>query len=196
LKPEFIEFFENARKPKGPRFRHQLSIFLVCLGISVFIWTLVRLSKDYIYPVNYHVKFINAPQNLRLTGIPDTIVRLNIKVQGFDFFSDLYFLHKNQLYDVSLKNVKITYRDNQLAGYLLTSHIGREIATQSSYPLEIYSVSPDTLFFSFERKNLKINPPARISAFPRLKTGKNTDTSRLKPDTVSNGAFKSEIRKK
>jgi hypothetical protein len=194
LKPEFIEFIENARKPKGQRFRNQLYVFLVCLVISVFIWSLVRLSKDYIYTVNYHIKYINIPQNLRLIDKSDTIVKLNIKVQGFDFFSDQYFQRKNQLFDVSLKNVKIIGHDTYLTGYLLTSHIGRDIANQSSYLLEIYSFSPDTLFFKFERKNLKTMSSIRVTSVPGTRAKQAIDTSRIRPDTVSNGPFKSDIK--
>ena len=194
MKPEFIEFIENARKPKGLRFRNQLYVFLVCLGISVFIWSLVRLSKDYIYTVNYHVKYINIPQNLRLIKKSDTIVKLNIKVQGFDFFSDQYFKRKNQLFDVSLKNLKIISRDTYITGYLLTSHIGRDIANQSSYPLEIYSFSPDTLFFKFERKNLKPMSSIRVTSIPGTRARQAIDTSHMRPDTVSNGPFKSDIK--
>jgi hypothetical protein len=194
LKPEFIEFIENARKPKGQRFRNQLYVFLVCLGISVFIWSLVRLSKDYIYTVNYHVRYINIPQNLRLVDKSDTIVKLNIKVQGFDFFSDQYFKRKNQLIDVSLKNVKIINRDTYISGYLLTSPIGRSIANQSSYLLEIFSVTPDTLFFKFERKNLKTMSSIRVTSLPGTRTRQTIDTSLLRHDTLSNGPFKSDIK--
>jgi hypothetical protein len=196
LKPEFIEFIENARKPKGQRFRNQLYVFLVCLGISVFIWSLVRLSKDYIYTVNYHVRYINIPQNLRLIDKSDTIVKLNIKVQGFDFFSDQYFKRKNQLIDVSLKNVKIINRDTYVSGYLLTSPIGRSIANQSSYLLEIFSVSPDTLFFKFEKKNLKTMSSIRVTSLPGTRTKQASDTSHMRPDTLSNGPFKSDIKQK
>ena len=193
MKPEFIDFIENARKPKGQRFRNQLYVFLVCLGISLFIWSLVRLSKDYIYTLNYHVAYINIPSNLRLIETSDTVVRLNIKVQGFDFFTDQYFKRKNQLFDVSLKNVKIIGRDNTyLTGYLLTSHIGRDIANQSGYLLEIYSVSPDTLFFRFERKNLKTMPSIRVTTIPGSRR-QDPDTTRRHPVSLDNKPFKSEI---
>jgi hypothetical protein len=195
LKPEFIEFIENARKPKGQRNRNQLYVFFVCLGISVFIWSLVRLSKDYIYTVNYHVRYINTPQNLRLIDKSDTIIKLNIKVQGFDFFSDQYFKHKNQLFDVSLKNIKILSRDTFITAYLLTSHIGREIASQSSYQLEIYSVSPDTLFFKFEKRNLKTMSSIKALSVIGIKARHAIDSSHMRPDSVLNGSFKSDIKK-
>jgi hypothetical protein len=196
LKPEFIDFIENARRPKGQRFRNQLYVFLVCLGISIFIWSLVRLSKDYIYTVNYHVRYINIPSNLKLISKSDSIVKLNIRVQGFDFFSDQYVKHKNQLFDISLLHVKIINRDNFPTGYLLTSPIGKDIAAQSNYQLEIYSVSPDTLFFKFERKNLKTMSPIRITTIPGTRAKQAIDTSRIRPERIVNKPFKSEIKQK
>ena len=161
MKSEFIEFIGNARKPKGQRFRNQLYVFLACLGISIFIWSLVRLSRDYIYTVNYQVRYINIPQHLRLTGKSDTVVNLNIKVQGFDFFSEEYFKRKNQYFEISLKSVKLINRNEGLTGYLITAPIGRELAAQAGYLSEIYSVSPDTLFFAFERKTPRSAAPPK-----------------------------------
>jgi hypothetical protein len=173
---EFIEFFGNPKKQRGQRFRNQFYIFLACLAISIFIWTLVRLSKDYIYAVTYEVSYTNIPQNLKLIGKSDTIVKLNIKVQGFDFFSEEYFKHKHQLFDISLKNVKLISRDQQLTGYLLTTHIARELANQTGYLSEIYSVTPDTLFFIFERKNLKNITPMKPASPQLLRIKSNGDT--------------------
>ena len=152
MKPDFFEFIENARKPRGQRFRNQLYVFLVCLVISVFIWSLVRLSKEYIYTVSYNVRYTNTPSNLKLVSTSDTAIRLNIKVQGFDFFSDRFFMRKSHLIEISLQHVKLIKLDKFTTGYLLTSRIGKEISDQLIYPLEIYSYSPDTLFFVFERK--------------------------------------------
>ena len=152
MKPEFFEFIENARKPRGQRFRNQLYVFLVCLVISVFIWSLVRLSKEYVYTVPYNVRYVNTPSNLRLVSVSDTTIKLNIRVQGFDFFSERFFLRKSRLIDISLQRVKLIKLEKFTSGYLLTSRIGKEISDQLIYPLEIYSYSPDTLFFVFERK--------------------------------------------
>jgi len=154
------------------------------------------LSKDYIYTISYHIKYVNIPQNLRLVDKSDTIVRLNIKVQGFDFFSDQYFKRKNNLFDVSLKNIKIISHDTYLNGFLLASHIGRDIANQSSSLLEIYSVSPDTLFFKFEKKNLKTLPSIRASSINVTRAKQAVDTSRGRPDSVLNESFKSVIKQK
>jgi len=141
------------------------------------------------------VRYVNIPSNLRLINKSDSIVNLNIKVQGFDFFSDQYFLRKNQLFDVSLKHVKLIKRDDFLTGYLLTSHIGKDIATQSNYPLEIYSFSPDTLYFTFEKKSPKTITPLKRRSTPETITNQAKDTLRIYKDSVPAKSFRSEIKK-
>ena len=184
MRPEFIEFFENARRPKGDRFRHQLYIFLICLGISIFIWLLVRLSKDYIYTVSYHLSFTQVPESLRLVNASDSVVTLNIKVQGFDFFSEQFFRNRKRYLEVNLHDARLKYLDNHLSGYLLSSYISREVSAQNNFPLEIYSISPDTIFFIFERKGLKRMPIIRISPIPGNRVTLKTDTVHIRPDTI------------
>jgi hypothetical protein len=130
-----------------------------------------------------------------LTGKSDTIIKLNIKVQGFDLFSEQYFRRQYQLFGVSLKNVKIISQDNHLYGYLLTYGIGREIANQSGYLQEIYSVSPDTLFFRFEKKIPKTTPLNRAYSIPGTRVKLQDDTSHIRLDTLQNGAFRSDIKR-
>ena len=193
MKPDFIDFIENARKPKGEKFRRQLYIFLVCLAISIFIWVLVRLSKDYVYTVNYHLTYTHLPENLKLTGVSDSIVKLNIKVQGFDFFSEQYFRSRKRYFDVSLHDARLKYIDNHSTGYLLSSYISGEIAAQNNFPLEIYSISPDTLFFTFEKRNIKRLSAIRINSIPVGRINIRSDSAHIQPDTLP--GVKNEITK-
>jgi hypothetical protein len=193
LKRDIIEFIGNARRPKGERFRHQLYIFLVCLGISIFIWLLVRLSKDYIYTVSYQLNYNYIPDNLKLTGISDSIITLNIKVQGFDFFSEEYFRSKKRYLDINLRDARLHFTDNRQAGYIIATSISRQIATQTNFPLEIYSISPDTLYFTFEKKNIKRLPSIKINSIPPPRIIRKDDSLRLHLDSVANKQLKPEI---
>jgi hypothetical protein len=158
LKPDFIEFIQNARERRTANFRNQLSIFLVCLGISVFLWILVRLSKDYYYTVEYNLKYVQVPENLRLVYNSDKTLMLKMKVQGFDFFSERYFKPRDKNIEVSLRGIKVKYNGHNLSGFLLTQNIGRDIALQYSSPQDFFSATPDTLFFEFERVSLRKIP--------------------------------------
>ena len=151
MKSGFIDLIGKARKNRGEKFRHQLYIFTVCLLLSVFIWSLVRLSRDYFYTVTYRIHYINLPSNLRMTGYSDSILKVSIKVQGFDYFTEEFIHAGNPKYTVSLRKIKIHSEDGNISGYLLTNDIGKDIKTQMNFQSEVYMVFPDTLFFNLER---------------------------------------------
>lgn len=153
--PDLIGFIGNARKRRSEKFRNHLSIFLVCLGISVFIWALVRLSKDYYYPVEYHLNYTQIPSHLRLTGASDSTITLKIRIQGFEYFSEHLFATRYRDYEASLRNVRLHYSQDDVTGYLLTARIGREIVSQTNFTGDVWFVSPDTLFFTFSRAGVR-----------------------------------------
>ena len=155
MKSVFLEFIGNARRRRSEKFRNQLYIFLVCLVLSIFIWTLVRLSKDYYYSIEYHLVFTHVPSHLRMVASSDSTINLRIKIQGFEFFSERFLLRQYREYEVSLRNVRLRYLGEHPMGYLLTNRIGKEIISQTNFPSEVYFVSPDTLFFEFQRKTVK-----------------------------------------
>lgn len=152
MRPKFLEFIGNARQRKSEKFRYQLSIFIVCLVISVFLWTLVRLSKDYYYNLNYHLKYTQVPWNYRLIKSSDSILTVKVRVQGFDFFSESFLLRKIRYYDISLKNIRIRSRDLRYYGIILTENIGKEIVSETNFNNDVYSIHPDTLYFEFEKR--------------------------------------------
>jgi len=153
VKPEFIEFIGNARKRRSDKFRNQLYIFIVCLIISCFIWALVKLSKEYYYTLDYHLNYTQVPSNYRLVNASDSILTLKIKLQGFDFFSVQFLFPGILRYDVSLQDIKIRTYDSRSYGMMLTHPIGKEIAAGTNFPSEVYALTPDTLFFEFNRRN-------------------------------------------
>jgi hypothetical protein len=153
MKSDFLEFIGSARERRSDKFRTQFYIFLVCLVLSIFIWALVRLSKEYYYSVEYHLNYTQIPAHLRMVDQSDSTIYLRIKIQGFEFFSEQFIIRQYREYEVSLRNVRLRYPGEHIQGYLLTNRIGKEIISQTNFPNEVYFVSPDTLFFEFERKS-------------------------------------------
>jgi len=152
VKPKFLEFIGEARQRKDEKFRTQLSIFIVCLVISFFLWALVRLSKEYYYTLNYHLNYTQVPWNYKLVNSSDSILTFRIRLQGFDFFSEEVLLRKRRSYDISLRNIKVKYHDGNYYGVLLTETLGREIISETNFTSELYSVKPDTIFLEFQRR--------------------------------------------
>ena len=153
MKPEFIEFIGLARKRRSDKFRNQLYIFIVCLVISCFIWALVRLSREYYYTFDYHLTYTHIPANYQLVSASDSILTIKIKLQGFDFFSGQFIFPAIRSYGVSLQNIKVKTHDTRIVGMMLTHPIGKEIAAETNFQSEVFSLNPDTLFFEFERRH-------------------------------------------
>ena len=161
MKSGFIDLIGKARKNRGEKFRHQLYIVAVCLVISVFIWLLVRLSREYYYIINYRIQYANLPSNLRMKSFSDSILTISLKLQGFDYFTEEFIHPKNPKYIVSLRKIKVHTEDGQISGYLPTVEIGRDIRDRMNLQSEVYMVFPDTLYFDLER-----NIPYKIQKIP------------------------------
>jgi hypothetical protein len=153
MEPDFIEFIRNARKRKAGKFRNQLTVFLVCFGMSVFLWLLVHLSKEYYYSTDYRLNFTQVPWNMKMKECSDSMLTLTLQIQGYEFFSEQFFRKKKRETDVSLRGIKVKYNEDEASGYILTRSIGKDIAEQNAYPMDIYATSPDTIYFTFERKS-------------------------------------------
>jgi hypothetical protein len=183
MKSDFLEFIGNASQRKSEKFRVQLTVFLLCLVLSIFIWILVRLSKDYYYSVDYQLNFTNSPSNLRMISYSDSILTLKLKIQGFEFFSEHFLIRQDRQFDVNLKNVRLRPSGDRPSGYLLTNRIGREIVSQSSFPSDVFFVTPDTLFFEFERLSIKRMTSKPTPGFINNVSGK-TDTIVILKDSL------------
>jgi hypothetical protein len=181
LKSDLFEFLNNARKRRPEKFRTQFYILVICLGISIFLWWLVKLSRDYSYNVEYNLHYVHTPANLRLVDFSDSLVTVTIKVQGFEFFSDYFFRKQYHEFDVSLQGIKVKPSGDQMTGYMLSRNISRQIASESKYPLDIFSTTPDTLFFIFEKKNLKKSLPYKAGST----SGNKADSDRKPTDTLT-----------
>jgi hypothetical protein len=158
LKPEIIDLIENARKRKGEKFKNQLFIFSVCLILSIFLWALVKLSQNYFYALEYRLTYTDIPGNLKLVRYSDSTLTVKIKLQGFELFWERFLKSGNREFEVSLRNVKVRTNEGRPWGYVVTSRLGKEIAALSNVPSDIYIVTPDTLYFEFEKQVIRRIP--------------------------------------
>jgi hypothetical protein len=182
VEPDFIEFIRNARKRKVEKFRNQLSIFLACLVLSVFLWILVHLSKEYLYSTEYHLNYTQVPWNMKILGCSDSTLILTIRLQGYEFFSEQFFRRRKRECDVSLHGLKMKIGEDQVTGFLLTRGIARNIAEQTSYPLEIVSTSPDTVFFTFDKSAIKKMASPKSRTLSVIRNG--IDTASNQHDSI------------
>jgi len=140
------------------------------------------------------MNYTHVPWNMKLVSSSDSILVLTIRMQGYEFFSEQFFRHRKRDCDVTLRGLKVKYSDNEAYGYLLTKRIARTIAEQTSYPLEIISTTPDTIFFTFERKTLKRMVPVKPGNLNAIQGRK--DSIHRHPDSIHGNKSIFEISQK
>ena len=146
MKFDFNEFIDKARKPKNEKFRNQLYVFLICFGISVSLWFLINLSKEYYSSIDYPIIYTNVPNNILLTNKVDSVLYLRIKSKGFNLISIKYF-KRHKPVKINLGSLKLKKNGKTYRTRILTSKIAKKIAIQLNLSDKLISVSPDSLFF-------------------------------------------------
>lgn len=152
MKSDFIDFIENARKRQGQKFRNQLAVFSICLLISVSLWALVKLSKEYTFTLDYHLQYTNIPDNLTLIKTSDSSLTLRLRVQGYEFLSSRIISYQDDIYTIDIERVKLKQRGTYYTGYILTKNIGYEISSQTAFRNMIINTSPDTIFITLQNR--------------------------------------------
>jgi hypothetical protein len=137
-------------------------VFLVCLGLSAFLWFLNALEKHYTDHITVPVKYINIPKDKDLIGkLPD---KFEITVDAFGYtllqhklslaFSPI-FLDVNELTNNNLENRFMSKFTISTNGHK------EEFAKQISSEIEIINIRPDTINFyvtNIIEKPIKVRP--------------------------------------
>ncbi len=149
VRPKYFGIGEKLIKLKETRNKASISIFLFCLLISIFIWVLIKMSKDYASDISYKLNFYNPPSNQIISEIADSIIYLQIDSRGFDLFNRRYLKKTNTL-NIDLSKVNIHNDRYTLGSYILSESILNQIRSQNEFPNYINRIYPDTLHLKLE----------------------------------------------
>lgn len=149
MKPKYLGIGERLISFKETRNKASISIFLFCLLISLFIWVLIKMSKDYSSDISYKLNFNNPPANQIISDVFDSVIYLQIDSRGFDLFNRRY-LKKSEALNIDLSNVKIHRKRNSLRSYILSESILNQIRNQNEFPNYINRIYPDTLHLKLQ----------------------------------------------
>jgi hypothetical protein len=149
LKISFIDLIRSAFEKRDAKFRQRLSIFLICLVISVIIWFTIKLSDDYDKVLQMPVTFINLPKNKVLTYASDTVLQVEVLEKGSDLFRRIYIENISPV-QISLRFLPVYPKGGDYHGYITTSSLINDIEREQNLLGMIVSISPDTIYLSFE----------------------------------------------
>jgi YbbR domain-containing protein len=136
--------------PEGQRlqFRQKALMFSVFLIISVVIWMLNALSKNYTTTLEYPLVYTDFPKDRVFVGEMPGHLNLEINAHGYALLR----------YQIFKKPVPISFkisafnrsqRSEGSSEYIVTRNLRDQISAQLPSELRLLTIKPDTLHFSF-----------------------------------------------
>lgn len=163
MKISFIDLIRSATRQRDEKFRKKLYIFLVCLVISVIIWFTIKFSDEYDVVIQMPVTYSHLPKNKVLTSTSDTVLQVEIVEKGSNLFRLLY-IDRVRPVTVSLRFLPLYLKGNSYHGVITPSLLINEIEREQNLLGKIVSVSPDSIYLTFEtEKSRKLPVKAKLN---------------------------------
>lgn len=161
------------------------TVFLICLGISAFLWLLIKLSAEYETMVEIPIKYSDFPSGQSLINSPDTMIIIRIRDNGFDLLGTSLFGFSKAM-EMSISNMKSTKTSRLSSKYfMLTKDLYERIQEEFIAAKFISILEPDSLVLDFEQqasKKLKIYAQSQIQLSPQFQL---KQAELLSPDSTT-----------
>ena len=133
-------------------FSRNVAVFLFFLILSFLFWFLNNISKDMTGRINYPVRYINFPEERALVNeLPDKL-ELTLNGPGKSIIMTKLGGNKTPIIiDIARVNYNIVQDDDKYRFFILSYSLREMFARQLRAEYEISSISPDTLYFEFDR---------------------------------------------
>jgi len=149
--------------PEGRKlqFRKRILMFSVFLMISVFIWLLNALSKNYTSVIEYPLVYTDFPEDRVFVGDLPENLELRINAHGYAILRYKTF---RKPVPISFKVSAFTFNrpgQDSSRAYILTRYLIDQVSRQLDPELQLLEIKPDTLHFQFARRitrMVKIQP--------------------------------------
>ena len=181
---DLIKRFTKVSDRKKITLNKRFLIFFFFLMLSILLWFLTVLNKDYITSIDYPVRYIRFPEDKVLVNdIPDRL-DLTVEASGFTLLS-----HKLKsritpiLVDVNSYSPN-KFRNDPSSIFILSSDAKEGIARQLSSEINILDIHPDSLIFRFARRDEKRVPVEPILDLSFEKQFMQVGPYILEPDSI------------
>ncbi|MFZ5941078.1 MAG: hypothetical protein ACOYXB_10950 [Bacteroidota bacterium] len=166
------------------QFRKKLLMFSFFLLLSVIIWFLNALSKNYTTEIKYPVSYSKFPQGKVLIDEPPDHLVLRVNAHGYAL---MRYKLVNRPVPVNFKVSAFTM--NSLAAdptrfYILTRFAREQVSRQLPQEFELIDILPDTLVFHFARNIRKELPVKAVLNFTVDRQFTTVSGTVLTPDSI------------
>ncbi len=166
------------------QWKRKILLFSFFLVLSVFIWILNALSKNYTTEIKYPITYTNFPEKkVQVNDLPESL-GLKVNAHGYALLR----------YKVMNRPVPINFRVssftmNRFPGdsskfFLLSRYAREQIARQLPVELELIELSPDSLIFQFASEVEKLLPVIPAIKYKLGKQFTIVGNIQLSPDSV------------
>ena len=166
------------------QFRKKILLFSVFLLISVFIWLLSALSKNYTSVLEYPLVYTDFPEERVFVGELPGHLDLRINAIGYALLRYKMFRKPVPIsFKVSAFTLNRPGQDSSRA-YILTRYLKDQVSRQLPSELQLLEIKPDTLHFQFARRVTRMLPVKPDFTFEVDKQFTVRDGIILEPDSV------------
>jgi hypothetical protein len=131
-------------------------IFLVCLLIATILWFVKALEKDYETIVSMPIQYTNLPLNKVLLNPPPSRLNVKVKAQGFVLLRHKLGLTFSPInFNINTLTKTTLNKKNPTNFFVLSDQYISQISNQVNSEISIRDISPDTLFFHFDKLSEK-----------------------------------------
>lgn len=163
--------------------RTNIYVFIICLLISLFLWSFIKISEETTITVESPIKYKGVPEDKIFSEEAPKKLSFKIKTKGFSL-SLLGFKHKRKPIEFNLANLKYKEEKNIYYCKIIPLHYSNLLSGILLPSEQVISTDPDTIFISLERKISKKVPvrvPVKIITEKQYKLYKPIE---IKPDCV------------
>lgn len=150
--------------------------FLICTFLSVFLWTLIQLSKNLKREFSVNISITNIPKDMFLKSSQDYQIKILAEGKGYELFK--YYSEKQTL--------TIDFNDLEYVGnnrYRLSKNISNKLGNSSLSDLKIQNTYSDTIHLNLEKKYVK-RVPVMVKLDADFQKGYQLTDMVIEPDSV------------
>lgn len=181
MRSSFFKKTENLKLKGSLRVNRRLVTFVICLFVSVLLWLLLYLSKEYTVVLNFPAEYVNLPKDRILANELPASIDMEIRAKGFNLLPYKIFPER-ELIHIDLKDARPLAERNH--HFLLTNYRTDKVTSQFSNSIHITRIRPDTIFLNFNKKTSKTVPVIANLEIECEGQYELSDSIRLNPSSI------------
>lgn len=134
---------------------HDFRIFIICLGLSLLIWSIEKLRQVYTVTFDYTIVGRNAPDNYIVDANKIPTAKVAVSADGFNL---LFFSHREKNISIDIKRLRVTELSGVSYAILPTANYRRLVSDRLPDYIELQNIVSDTIFIPLLTKREKRLP--------------------------------------